>query len=394
MDTDGISIAANAIELNGGSIKAAADGTTDADLTHAAVAAAANRKVDGSRVTTPAVSRISFNSSPASGDTYELGETIQVGVAFNRPVTVTGTPQVALTIGSRIRHATYDPSSSGAAPPSDGTGASYWYRYFEYRVQAADVDTDGISIAANAIGLNGGSIKAEADGTTDADLSHVAVAADAGHKVDGSRVSTPLVSHMNLYAGLSGSSGETVTIERGETIIVVVTFDRPVRVTGSPQVALIIGSRTRQASYAPTGTDLNESVIFEYTVQAADEDTDGIGVPANAISLNSGSITAADGVTAADLRHDGGTDHTHRVDGGLVAAPKALGLLPYPPPANGHTYGLGETITVLVAFDKPVTVTGSPRVALTIGTLTRHATHAPNVSVDITPLIPWDPRFG
>ena len=350
------------------------------------MAADANRKVDGSRVTTPAVSRISIGGSPASGDTYELGETIQVGVAFNRPVTVTGTPQVALTIGSRIRHATYDPSSGGAAPRPDGTGASYWYRYFEYRVQAADVDTDGISIAANAIGLNGGSIKAAADASTDADLTHDAVPADAGHKVDGSQVSMPMVSGMFLGGFYVGPYGETVTIERGETIIVGVAFDRPVRVTGSPRVALIIGSRTRQATYAPTGDDLNEHLIFEYTVQASDVDTDGISSPANAISLNGGSITAADGITDADLTHDGETEPTYRVDGSLLTAPKVFELGPYPPPANGHTYGLGETITVLVLFDKPVTVTGSPRVALTIGTRTRHATYAPNVSIDITPL--------
>ena len=40
---------------------------------------------------------------------------------------------------------------------------------------AADSDADGISVAADAISLNGGSIKAAADGTTDADLAHAAL---------------------------------------------------------------------------------------------------------------------------------------------------------------------------------------------------------------------------
>ena len=47
-DQDGISIAANALSLNGGTIRAT-DGTTDADLTHGAAPADPNRKVDGSR---------------------------------------------------------------------------------------------------------------------------------------------------------------------------------------------------------------------------------------------------------------------------------------------------------------------------------------------------------
>ena len=208
VDTDGVSIAANAISLNGGSLNAAADGTTDADLTHAAVAADPNGKVDGSRVTAPTVSRIPYNSSPASGDTYELGERIEVRVEFDRPVTVTGTPQVALTVGSRTRQATlpsyyFDPDSGG-----------FHYLYFEYTVQAEDRDADGISIAANAISLNGGSIEAEADGTTDADLTHAAVAADANHKVDGSRVTTPTVSRISFNS--SPASGDTY--ELGERI--------------------------------------------------------------------------------------------------------------------------------------------------------------------------------
>ena len=53
--------------------------------------------------------------------------------------------------------------------------------------------TDGISITADALSLNGGSIKASADGTTDADLAHEAVAADAARKVDGRRVTAPMV---------------------------------------------------------------------------------------------------------------------------------------------------------------------------------------------------------
>ena len=49
-------------------------------------------------------------------------------------------------------------------------------------MQEEDQDTDGLSIAADAILLNDGSIKAAADGTTDADLTHAAVPDDATRK--------------------------------------------------------------------------------------------------------------------------------------------------------------------------------------------------------------------
>ena len=97
-DEDGIGILANALVLNGGTITAV-DGTTDANLRHDALAGGHGRKVDGSLTTPPGVREIYFVSSPARGDTYELGETIEVMVEFDRVVRVTGSPRVALTIG-------------------------------------------------------------------------------------------------------------------------------------------------------------------------------------------------------------------------------------------------------------------------------------------------------
>ena len=54
-------------------------------------------------------------------------------------------------------------------------------------MQEADRDEDGISIAADALALDGGTITA-ADGATAADLTHYAVAADPAFKVDVSLV--------------------------------------------------------------------------------------------------------------------------------------------------------------------------------------------------------------
>ena len=362
-DVDGIGIAANALVLDGGTIQAT-DSAADADLAHAAVTADATRKVDGSVATAPAVSSVAISSTPADGATYELGETIRVTVGFDRPVTASGSPRVALTIGSATRQAAYRTSHAQ-------------YLFFDYPVQAADLDHDGIAILADAISLNGGTIQAAAADGTDAVLTHAPVS--TVHRVDGSRITTPAVSHVSF----SGSPALGDTYGRGETIRVEVVFSRAVTVSGSPRVELTVGSRARAATYV-SGT---QRLAFAYTVQAGDRDADGVSIAADAISLAGGSITALDGTTAAALRHrpvaaSGG----RKVDGSRVRPPAVSGVAFSGAPASGDTYELGETVAVTVTFDKPVTVSGSPELALSIGSRTRQAAFASASATGVTML--------
>ena len=100
-------------------------------------------------------------------------------IQFDGPVETTdpGEFQMALTIGAETQYATLV-----------GWRSDHRYR-FEYTVQGPDRDEDGISIPANAILLNGGTIKFGADSTIDADLTHAAVARDPTRKVRGSTAS-------------------------------------------------------------------------------------------------------------------------------------------------------------------------------------------------------------
>ena len=304
----------------------------------------------------PAVSSIAVVSSPARGDTYELGEIIEVAVEFDIAVTATGRPQMALTIGTETRHATFS--------RLDGQSL-----YFAYDVHEEDRDEDGISIAANALILDGGTITAD-NGTVDADLTHAAVAAKGGSKVNGSLFSPPAVKSISWVS----SPARDDTYERGETIELIVQFDRVVTATGGARLALTIGTETRHATAYGWGS--GTSLYFSYTVQDGDREEDGISIAANSLALAGGTIKGPDGTTDADLAHAAvAAEDDRKVDGSLVspAAVKRIDVMSSR--VGDDTYELGEAVQVWVEFDKAVTVTGNPQVALTIGAETRYAVY-------------------
>ena len=81
-------------------------------------------------------------------------------------------------------------------------------------------------------------------------------------------------------------------------------FHKAVAVNGAPVLTQRIGDEMREARHRPDldAQALPGGVYFTYTVQGGDCDTDGVGIPDNAIS--GGSIREADGSRAADTSHD------------------------------------------------------------------------------------------
>ena len=123
--------------------------------------------------TPPEVSSLAIGSNPGSDRTYAAGDEIQVTVTFSETVEVEGTPRLRLRVGIRNRTAGY----------LRGTGTAALV--FGYEVADGDEDSDGVSVNAGRIALNGGTIQDEVENP--AELDHEAVAAQAGHKVDGVR---------------------------------------------------------------------------------------------------------------------------------------------------------------------------------------------------------------
>ena len=77
-----------------------------------------------------------FSLALPSNKNYLTGEVLSFTVTPSEAVVVEGTPTIALTIGSTARSAVYDAAAS--------TGTSM---VFKYTVVAADLDTDGITVA-------------------------------------------------------------------------------------------------------------------------------------------------------------------------------------------------------------------------------------------------------
>ena len=281
MSIDENTVGGNSLRLNGGTIR---DATyNDANLTHNGITAQTGHKVSadpngllppGSNPPSTApviINSITITSTPGIGDAYKTGERIQATVTFSDSVTVTGTPQLALKIGTTYKQAVYE----------SGTGSNL---FFAYTIVAGDVDTNGISIDADA--LSGGTITGAAGNA--ADLTNTVLYTQPGHKVDtitdtpapGATPAQPTVSSMSLIS--TGPYGIWDNIQ------VRVTTTTPVTVTGSPTLGVIIGNTEKRASYQSGSGSM--TLNFQYTVAAGDgDDPNGISVKAN--SLSGGTIT-------------------------------------------------------------------------------------------------------
>ena len=361
-DTDGISVAANRLSRNGGTLTDAVG--NPATLTHAALSPQADHKVD---TTIPTVSRLAITSTPTSNDTYQKDEKIQVQVTFSENVVVSGTPQLTLTIDSANKTARY---ASGSGSPA---------LLFEYTVVVGDEDTDGISIAANQLSRSGGTIR-DAAGNP-ATLTHAALGPQPSHKVD---AVVRIVPKNGIRITSTPTTSNTYT--QGETIQATVTFDENVTVTRTPQLTLKIGTADRAANYkGGTGT---KKLVFEYTVVVGDEDTDGIGIEANQLSLPNTKTTITDvSRKAARLTHTALTAQpNHKVDA-VGPTLKTDGIKITSSAGADGIYARGDKIQVQVTFTETVvvdTTNGAPRLTLTIGTesktaVYRRGTHTANL---------------
>ena len=265
-----------------------------------------------------AVADVTVTSTPAwSADTYGAREHLEFSVRFTAPMTVTGHPTFAFTLGSATRQATYFAGS--------GTDTLL----FSYAVQGGadpDVDADGVSWAANSLSLGGGAI-VSVTGSVTPRLTHAAQSALPGQKVEGSNavtaatITSVAVTSMPPLTSPGATTPDTYGI--GDTIAITVTVSAAVTVAGDPEFAFSLNDagapdRRVRAAYNAAAS-IAATLVFHYTVQLGDSDDDGISIgdvaTAFVLDANDRVRTAAQKVDV-DLSFTApGIQAGHRVDG-------------------------------------------------------------------------------
>ena len=226
-------------------------------------------------LTAPSVDSIAFNSAGSDG-AFKTGEAVTATVTFSESVTVDttgGTPELTIDVGGSDKVLTY----------ASGTGTAALV-FTGYTVAANDADTDGISIAANKLDDNDGTIKATADATKDAVLTHAAVAASANHKVDGVK---PTLSSANASGDLSK---------------VVLTFSEAIGSVDNTKITVKKGGTTQTTTGA--AIDSTNSTKVEITLMTALLTTDTnitVDLAADAVTDVPGNGNAEDLATAVTL---------------------------------------------------------------------------------------------
>jgi hypothetical protein len=298
-----------------------------------------------SQVASVGVAPQSLNvSTTTANGTYGVGAVIPITVAFSDAVTVTGTPKLNL-------------NSGGAAVYTGGSGTSTLT--FTYTV-AAGQTTNGS--------------KLDYTSTTPFDLTGATIVGDGGVAASltlpapGAAGSLSATFNIVIDTSISQVTGVTSplpdgTYGAGIVVPITVTFNHPVGVTGTPLLALNTGATASYSSGSGTST-----LTFTYTVAAGQSSPDLDYTSTSALTLNGGTITdlTLGGPAGLTLPAPGAAGSLGANKNIIIDATAATVANVTSPTANG-VYATGAVIDVTVRFSKPVTVTGTPLLALNTG---------------------------
>ena len=292
---------------------------------------------------------------PAAGSltttTFDLGETTYTirNIFDNDPALNDGDLVVIFdqAIPQQFTLSTGISSYSSANAVGSAVGSTYWYRWFNANLSwsasqtiaiSLDVDappTDGVELTADTSGITDrrdgldnvfyhyqwirvdGTTVTELDGETGP--TYTTTADDVTKKVQVRvifdddvrnreypryspqvtvREVPPVVTGVTLTS-MPGSD-DTYAIE--DSVTATVTFDKAVDVTAGPQITLLVGTADKAADCAAATN--TTTVECSYEVVANDTAPDGVGIKANTLTLNGGTIYATGSTTnAATLAH-------------------------------------------------------------------------------------------
>ncbi|MBC8986199.1 gliding motility-associated C-terminal domain-containing protein [Pedobacter sp. N36a] len=262
----------NSLSLNSGTIIGAASKAAILTLPAPGTPNALGGRGISVDLLSPTVS--SVNTTIANGS-YATGKVIPVTVNFSEAVTVTGTPTLLLnTSGTPLNYL----SGSGTSTLT-----------FEYTVLAGQ-STAALNYANTAaFALNGGTIRDAAANVATLTLPNPSM----GLTGPSGKANIIIDTTSPTVTSVSGTNG---TYKIGSIVPISLTFSEPITVTGTPLLALNVGSPAGNASYASgSGTS---TLTFNYTVAEEQSATDLDYTSTTALSLNGGTLKDAAGNNA------------------------------------------------------------------------------------------------
>ena len=270
-DTGGVAVEEDS--LSGGTIEDTSD--NPAELDHDGLAADPNHKVDGVKP------RLEI-----TGGAVVDGTTLTL--TFDEPLDRSSTPDAGdftVSGGDQTRTVTRVSMSGSRVTLTLNAGAEH----LEAGIQVSYTPgTNKIrDVPGNqAAGLRQESVRNDTPDTTRPEVSGLAITSDPGSD--------------QTYAA-------------GDTIEATATFNETVKVEGTPQMRLRVGTRNRTAGYL-RGTD-TALLVFGYEVVDGDEASGGVSIQAGRIALNGGTIED-EAENAAERDHEAVAVQTgHKVDG-------------------------------------------------------------------------------
>ncbi len=345
-DTDGVAVKANSLTLPTGTTIQDTIGN-DLVTTFATVPGGTTQTVD---TTPPRTSGIGFTSTGP----YTLNSSIDITVTFNEPVKVvddgdtTQVPTVTLKVADANREAAYHSNTTNGL-------------IFRYVIATTDAnDADGLEVKAGSIALNGDSIQDTA-GNPATHLQYSSIPPDTAHRVD---LNLPIVNEVAITSHGYYKAGDTIVIE--------VTLNKPTTITGTQRIGLLLGQNDATppevaVNAANTSDTLTtDPLVFRYTVQAGDTDSDGVQVKANSLQLLTGTIVDEFSNPLAP----GFTDFTIPPNSNQIVDTTAP--TPVITAQDGDTLVGADGVTVTIDFGEPVTDFAQDDIAATNGATLRN----------------------
>ena len=213
----------------------------------------------------------------ASDGNWTDGDTVRMSLAFSEPVTVAtdgGTPSVGIALDGTARHATY------------ARGAGTASLSFVYEVTADDGTVTAVSVTADSLALNGGTIRDV--GGRDADLAHPGTGDAAAE------TTTPTVALTGFTLVDAGDGTDVSALVDGASVTLADPANGSYGIVAAVATDAGVGSVRLALTGAKTVTVTDNAAPYSLY---GDEDgtVTGAGLPAGSYTLTATAFAEADG---------------------------------------------------------------------------------------------------